>query len=300
MSIDQSACRGVLTALVTPFLESPAGSPAIDYDAWESLIEWQLASKVDGLVIFGTTGESATLEVDEKLELARRTLAIVKGRVPVIAGSGSNNTRKSIELTRELKDIGVDAALAVAPYYNKPTQEGLYQHFRTLAQEGGLPIVLYNVPSRTSVSISVETFARLAKLPEVIAVKQASDSAGELTELAAALNGNAALLAGDDPIVYVVMALGGTGVISASASVIPERMKAITDNVFNGNWEQALVKQQEALPYIHALFRETNPAPAKAALKILGRLPHETLRLPLVPVTETTRAELSELFGNSK
>ena len=288
--------EGTYTALITPFLDTPAGHPDIDYETWEALIEWQLGAGVSGLVVYGTTGESPTLSVPEKLELLKRAIAVVKGRVPVIAGTGSNNTKASIELTKEAAAVGADAVLAVAPYYNKPTQEGLYLHFKALAEQGGLPVVVYNVPGRTCVKIEVDTLARLAVLPNIAAIKQAVDSAGELVDLGGRTSGELSLMAGDDPIIYSTMCAGGTGVISATASAFPEKIVAITEAALRGDWQASRTAQQEALPYISAIFTETNPIPAKAALALMSRLPHETLRLPLVPAADATRSRLKELL----
>lgn len=291
--------EGTLPALITPFTAQPRERPAIDYTAWEELIEWQISAGASGLVICGTTGESATLDSSEKLALAKRTLEIVKGRVPVIAGSGSNSTHPSVELTKAMKEVGVDAVLAVSPYYNKPTQEGLYQHFRAIAEQGGMPVVVYNIPGRTNVNISLETFERMAKLSNIVAVKQAVDSMGTLLELSASVGDKIDIFAGDDPLTYFVMTVGGKGVISASASVIPELMVAITREAKAGRWQEALKAQQEAMPIIRALFAETNPAPAKAALTMMGKIPGETMRLPLVPVTQATRERLARVLNLS-
>lgn len=288
---------GTLTAIVTPFKPLANGETEIDYASYEGLIEWQLSCGVSGLVVSGTTGESATLSKEEKISLIKRTVEIVRKRVPVIAGTGSYATADSISMTRAAKDAGVDAALVVSPYYNKPTQEGLFQHFSAVAREGGLPVVLYNIPGRCVVSIANETFVRLAKVPGIVGVKQAVDSACGLTELANILDGKMEIYAGDDPMTYLVMTLGGKGVISASASVIPEEMVAITSAAIRGDFESAKKAQWQALPKINALFVETNPIPAKAALKMFGKITHEDVRLPLVKASEKTRELLKEVFS---
>lgn len=288
--------KGTFPAVITPFTNSPTACPEVDYKAWESMIEWQIKSGVEGIVIYGSTGEAATLSKEEKLELTKRTVDIVKKRIQIIAGTGTNNTRDSIELSKKVKELGVDAVLAVAPYYNKPTQEGLYQHFKTISEEGGLPTIVYNIPGRSVVEISTATFARLAKLPGIVAVKQSVDSIAKLTELVEAANGQMSILAGDDPIIFGVMALGGTGTISASGSVIPEKIKAIVDAGLRGDWKSCFKLQCECLPLINAIFSETNPIPAKAALKIKGIIPSDSMRLPLVPASEKTKELLKSLL----
>ncbi len=295
--MEEYMLEGTITALVTPFQKvASTEQPPLDLDALEELIHWQLECGVRGFVVGGTTGESATLEPTERIQLVKRVLEIVRRKVPVIVGTGTNCTRTSIELTKAAKELGADGALIVSPYYNKPTQEGLYQHFRAVAEQGGLPIVVYNIPGRTSVDISLDTFRRLAKLSQVVAVKEASGSADKLIDLAAHLGPRVALLAGEDSLTYFVMAARGRGVISAASNVIPKEMVAITDNWLRGDVQAALAAQCRALPVIRALFRETNPAPAKAALKILGRLPNDTLRLPLVAVQEDTRELLTKVL----
>lgn len=282
--------RGTIPALITPFKDAPQEHPAVDFRALEGLVEWQLSSGVDGLCVCGTTAESATLDHDEKLAIIRRVLEINNKRVPVIVGTGSNDTATTLSFTKEVKQLGADGALVVSPYYNKPTQEGLYQHFKLVAEKGGLPVVLYNIPGRSGVAIGVETFRRLAELEEIVAVKQAVDSADALIKLRAAVEDRMDILSGDCSMVYSVLAVGGKGTITASANVIPKEMCAITNAAKKGDMQAALNAQIRVLGIIDALFAETNPAPAKAALKMLGKIEHETLRLPLVAVKEETRA----------
>lgn len=288
--------KGVFPALVTPFCEGSSEMPEIDWASWERLVDWQLECGIQGLVIFGTTGESATLTKEEKLELSQRTVEQVGGRVPVIAGCGSNNTLESLKLTQEVAAVGIDAVLAVAPYYNKPNQLGLIQHFSLIADRGGLPLILYNVPSRTVISISVDTFAKLSQHPNIIAGKQAVDSISELVELSAAVGPEFNILAGDDAIFHSVLCCGGSGVISATASALPKEMLAIWDAFQKGDLEASLQAQQALLPAISALFSETNPTPAKAALVLRGIIAEETVRLPLVPIQESTRNELRKVL----
>lgn len=294
---------GTITALVTPFL-APKSGPAlgkreapIDFDALDSLIEWQLDCGVNGFVACGTTGETATLDFEEWCSVVSRVVASTKGRVPVIAGTGTNCTGKSIELAEQAKTLGADGLLVVAPYYNKPTQEGLYEHFKLIALSTELPIVLYNIPGRTSIEISVPTFARLAEFKNIVAVKEATGNAERWMDLRTALGDRYQLLAGDDSLTHLIMALGGTGVISAAANAIPRQMVAITQAAEKGELKASLAAQCEALPLIRALFSETNPGPAKAALAILGKLPTDTLRLPLVCVQPHTRELLQSLLS---
>ena len=294
--MSEQSLSGTLTALITPFYSADENPFAIDYTSLENLIEWQLAEGVDGFVVCGTTAENATLTPEERLSLLNFTKKVVGNRRPIVMGTGSNSTQTSIEFTKKVAEIGVDAALIVSPYYNKPTQEGLYQHFRACAEQGGLPIVLYNIPSRTGVDISIETFERLVKLPGIIGVKEASGSPLKLTQLSALVSDKFSLLSGEDALTYLTLACGGKGVISASANAIPAEMAAISSRYLAGDTLGARAAQIQALPYIQALFLETNPAPAKAVLQSLGKIQSEILRAPLVPVNEKTRSSLAELF----
>ena len=288
---------GTIPALITPFEETSSPRPKIDYESFAELIEWQLECGVSAVLPCGTSGESTTLEPEEKLELIGKTIEIVKGRVPVIAGTGSNDTAKTIELTLAAKKLGASAALIVSPYYNRPTQEGLYQHFRAVAEQGGLPIMLYNIPSRSAVEIEIPTLERLAKVPGVIGVKHAVDSATKLIELVESVGDSLPIFAGSCELTYFVLSVGGKGVVSASANAIPKEMVEITTQAQKGNLAEACKAQLRALRAIRALFAETNPAPAKAALHMLGRIKSEKLRLPLVPVTQETRNLLSSALG---
>ena len=285
--------EGTFTALVTPF---KPGEQEMDFDALDSLVEWQLESGINGFVVGGTTGESATLSTEEKLAQLKRVVEVVSGRVPIIAGTGSNNTAQTIEYTKLAKDCGVDAALVVNPYYNKPSQEGLFQHCSQTAAQGGLPVVLYNIPGRTAVEILPETFSRLAKVDGIVAVKQAVDSVSKLLEIVEAVDGGMDILAGDDTLTFTAMTVGGKGVISASANAMPREMLAITDAGLKGDFESSCKAQVAALPKMRALFSETNPTPVKEALKIMAKIPHAGVRLPLVPVEEGTTQILRELF----
>ncbi len=288
--------EGTITALITPFKPEPADKPAIDFAALEGLVEWQIESGVSGFVVNGTTGESSTLDPQEKLEVLKRVIKVVNGRVTVIAGTGTNNTKTTIEMTRAAKELGAHGALVVNPYYNRPTQEGLFQHFSAVAAQGGLPVILYNIPGRTGVEIAIETFERLAQIKEIVAVKQAMDSATRIMEIVEKVGEKITLLSGEDGLTYLMLAAGGKGVISASANVIPKAMVAITNHFHDGNFEESLEAQLDAMPIIRALFAESNPAPAKAALAMLGRIGTDTMRLPLVPVAAGTRELLRKVL----
>lgn len=283
--------KGCITALVTPF---KAGK--VDEDSLAALIEWQLASGVNGFVVLGTTAETATLSEEEKLLVLKRVKDLTKGRVPLIAGTGTNCTKHTIENTRLAKELGYDAALVVSPYYNKPTQAGLFEHFSAVAKDGGLPIIIYNIPGRTAVDISAETFAKLSTNSTFIGVKEASGSAGKLMDIVEATEGRMPLYAGDCNLTYLCLALGGNGVISASANAIPREMTDITDLYFKGDRQGSLNAQIKTLPAIRAMFIETNPAPAKAALKFLGKIADDELRLPLVRVKPETRALMERVL----
>lgn len=289
--------EGTFTAIVTPFKAEPIRKPAVDFEALDRLVEWQMSSGVSGFVVCGTTGESVTLDDEEKLAVTKRVIAVVNRKLPVIVGTGTNCTRKTIELTEEVKSLGADGALVVTPYYNKPTQEGLYQHFKAVAECGGLPVALYNVPTRTALEIEISTFERLAKVPNVVAVKQAVDSGAKLMALSSAVGDKLDILAGNCELTYFVMTVGGKGVISTAANIIPREMSEITSLGLRGEFGEALRIQQKVLPVINAVFAETNPIPVKAALAMTGHIPSDTVRLPLTQATEKTREALSRALS---
>jgi 4-hydroxy-tetrahydrodipicolinate synthase len=280
--------RGALVALVTPFRNG-----TVDEAALQKLARWQLAQGTDGLVPCGTTGEGATLTAQEAQRVVRICVEEARAHgkgMPVIAGVGSNSTAVTIENTQRAREAGADAALVVTPYYNKPTQEGLFRHFEAVAQKGGLPVVLYNVPSRTSVDMTAETVGRLAKVPGIVAVKEASGSivrVAEILERAPAF----AVLAGDDMFALPTLAMGGQGVISVVANVAPGDLAALCDAFAAGNLAMAQAAQQRFTPLVRALFVETNPLPVKYALARMGKIEHE-LRLPLVPISAEGAAKV--------
>lgn len=276
-----SRLRGSMVALVTPFRDGKVDEPAL-----RALARWQIEKGTDGLVPCGTTGEGATLSGDELYRVVRACVEEARGRVPVIAGCGSNDTRRTIENVQRAKEAGAGYTLVVTPYYNKPTPEGLYRHFEAVAKQGGLPVVMYNVPSRTSLDMLPDTIARCARLPGVVAVKEASGSVVRVAEiLAAGVPDEFAILAGDDMFTLPTLASGGHGVISVVANIAPEDMAGLCDAFFAGDLPRAQKLQTRFAPLVKAMFCETNPLPVKHALFRMGRIAPE-LRLPLVPISE--------------
>jgi 4-hydroxy-tetrahydrodipicolinate synthase len=289
MSVD---IRGCGTALVTPFRMD--GS--LDLDALRRLVQFQLRAGIDFLVPCGTTGETPTLEHAEYLAVIRAVVQEVAGRVPVIAGVGGNNTRKVIDLAAEVRGLGVQGILSVAPYYNKPTQEGLYLHFQALAQSADLPIIVYNVPARTSSNIEPPTVARLSKIPNIIGIKEASGSIVQQMEVLAAVPPGFRVLSGDDSFTFPLMALGGVGIISVISNEIPSEMTKLAHLLLEGKLEAARQLHFSLLPLMQVNFIETNPIPVKAALAMMGMI-EEVYRLPLVPMKPENRAKLEKVMA---
>lgn len=284
--------QGTYTALVTPF--NSDGS--LDTEGYKALIERQIAEGVDGLVPVGTTGESPTLthaEHDRVIEIAVET---ANGRVPVIAGAGSNSTAEAVRLTKHAQEVGVDAVLQVSPYYNKPSQEGLYRHFATIA-DIGLPVVLYNIPGRTGVTIEVPTIVRLAAHPNVVAVKEATGNVDFASQIA--IETDLAVLSGDDSLTLPMAAVGGVGVISVLSNLVPARVKALTAAFLAGHWDTARAEHQSLFGLFKVMFIETNPVPVKTAMSLLS-LCGETVRAPLAPLGEASRTRLIEALKKFK
>lgn len=277
---------GSITALVTPMRNGE-----FDEAAYRELIEWQIASGTDGLVPCGTTGESATLSHEEHDRVVEVCVDASGGRVPVIAGAGSNSTREALRLTRHAKDAGADGALLITPYYNKPTQEGLYQHYRHIAEGVDIPIVMYNVPSRTGTNLLPETVARLADLPQIVGVKEATADMRQVSRIIQLCGEKVTVLSGDDFTVLPLLAVGGRGVISVVSNVAPADMAALVDSFFEGDLEKSRELHHRLSPLAEAMFLETNPIPVKTALGMLGKIDPE-LRLPLVPMSEAGREKL--------
>lgn len=284
--------RGCGTALVTPFRRDGT----VDDDALRRLVQFQLREGIDFLVPCGTTGETPTLEHGEYTAIIRLVVEEAAKKVPVIAGVGGNNTRKVAALAEEISGLGVQGILSVAPYYNKPTQEGLYQHFATIADSTDLPIIVYNVPGRTSSNIEPATVARLAKISNIVAVKEASGSITQQMETLAAVGPDFGVLSGDDAFTFPLMALGGTGVISVVANEIPGPMTRLAHLMLEGKIAEARKLHFELLPLMQANFIETNPIPVKAALAMMGMI-EEVYRLPLVPLKPENRAKLEKVLA---
>ena len=284
--------RGSITALITPFRNGE-----LDEKSFRRFVEWQIAEGTQGLVPVGTTGESPTLSHEEHMRVVELCVDTAGGRVPVIAGAGSNSTREAIALTRHAKDVGADAVLSVAPYYNKPTQEGLYRHFAAIAEAVEIPIVLYNIPGRSIVEISVETMARLAEIPNIVGVKDATGNLARASRDRGALPTSFVRLSGEDATTLGFMAHGGRGCISVTSNVAPKLCAEFQNACLAGDYAKALAYQDRLMPLHDALFCEASPAPTKYAASLLGICEPE-VRLPIVPLSErgrqTVRAAMAQ------
>jgi 4-hydroxy-tetrahydrodipicolinate synthase len=272
--------RGSIVAMVTPFKNGK-----VDEEALRELIEFQIKGGTSAIVPCGTTGESATLDFEEHKRVIDITVKAVNKRVPVIAGTGGNSTSEAIELTEHAKHAGVDATLQVTPYYNKPSQEGLYRHFKAIAEAVPLPQVLYNVPGRTGLNMLPETVARLADIKEIVAIKEASGNLGQMAEIIGLVGDKLTLLSGDDNLTLPVLAIGGKGVISVVANVEPADTANMITEWEKGNIEEARRLYYKLLPLCQAMFYETNPVPVKTSLALMGRMSDE-MRLPLAPLSQ--------------
>ena len=280
--------KGVGTALVTPFRRG-----AIDYTALDGLIERQIQGGIDALIIGGTTGEAATLSDRERYSLYTHAIDKIDGRCSVILGTGTNDTRVAIKHTGAAERLGAGGALVVTPYYNKGTSRGVLEHYRAIAASTDLPLILYNVPSRTGVNIGLPELSELSKIENIVGIKEASDSADRLVKIAA-LGDALPLYAGNDSQTYTSLALGGAGVISVLSNLCPERMRKITDTFFAGRTDESLAEQLSLLPLIDAMFLETNPAPVKYALSRLG-LCRDEMRLPMGSIDEATKRSIDRI-----
>lgn len=286
MALQLAGCG---TALVTPF----GRDGTVDVDALRQLVQFQLREGIDFLVPCGTTGETPTLEKEEYLGIIRVVAQEAEGKVPIIAGVGGNSTRHVCELAKEVSGLGVNGILSVAPYYNKPTQEGLFQHFKAVAESSALPVILYNVPSRTSSNIEPLTVARLAEVPGIIGIKEASGSIVQQMEVVNLAPPDFSVLSGDDAFTLPLMAVGGAGVISVVSNIAPGRMTRLTTLMREANYAEARRLNSNLLPLMRAAFIETNPIPVKAALAMMGMI-EENYRLPLVPLKPENRTKLEK------
>ena len=278
---------GVLPAVVTPFKNG-----AVDEEGLRQLIEFHLEHGVHGMVPCGTTGESATLSHDEHERVVEITVNQVKGRVPVVAGTGSNNTAEAIALTAHAKKVGADGVLMISPYYNKPTQEGIYQHYKKVAEEVDIPIIIYNIPGRTASNIEPETFARLAETKNIVGVKEASGSMKQITEIIRLCGNELTVLSGEDFLTYPLMSVGGKGVICVVANIVPQDMADLCNLLLAGDFDKSRELYYRLLPLCHSMFIETNPAPIKAALAMMGKISSAEVRLPLAPMSEANQGKL--------
>ncbi|HEY7351567.1 MAG TPA: 4-hydroxy-tetrahydrodipicolinate synthase [Terriglobales bacterium] len=286
--------RGCGTALVTPFHQD--GS--LDEQALKNLVSWQIESSIDFLVPCGTTGETPTLSHEEWLRVIDLTVEVAGGRVPTVAGATSNSTRDAVAKVQELATRpGVDAILTASPYYNKPTQEGQYQHFKAVAEAANKPVILYNVPGRTGANLEAGTVARLAEIPNIAGVKEASGNLTQIAEICAAALPDFSVLSGDDAVTLPVIALGGVGVISVASNEIPREMAEMTRAALNNDWNSARQIFRKYLPLMQANFVESNPMPVKAVLAMMGKI-EEAYRLPMVQIRRDTRSKLQKIAGD--
>ncbi len=281
---------GSYVAIVTPFRNGK-----VDEKAFGDLIEWQIERGTNGIVPCGSTGESATLTHEEHDRVIALTVEVARRRVPVIAGTGSNATHEAIRLTKHAKSAGVDAALLVTPYYNKPTQEGLFQHFEAIARAVDLPLVLYNIPGRSVVNMTPQTVARLATITNIVGIKEASGNLAQMSDIVAACGERFTVLSGDDALTLPLLAVGGKGVISVTANVAPAETAELVSAALKGDWDHARRIHYRLLPLSNAMFLETNPIPVKAALAMMGRCADE-LRLPLTTMSDGPKAQLRQVM----
>ena len=271
---------GSIVAMVTPFRGGK-----VDWEHLEALVDFHVDSGTNGIVACGTTGESATLNHAEHVDVVKAVIKAARKRIPVIAGTGSNSTQEAVYLTQEAEKAGADGALLISPYYNRPTQEGIYQHYKMVAESAGLPLIVYNIPSRTGSKIEPETLARLAEIKNIAGVKEATGSVDQAIDVVRLSQGRMAVYSGEDSLTFSLMALGGKGVVSTVANIAPRAMADLTQACLRGEWEKGRELQFKLVPLIRSLFIETNPIPVKTALSLMGKCTPE-LRLPLTPMAE--------------
>ena len=283
---------GSIVALVTPFKDGK-----VDWRSLEGLVEFHIGNGTNGIVPCGTTGESATLDHVEHHDVIKAVVKAVKKRVPVIAGSGSNSTQEAMDLTIGAERAGADGALLISPYYNRPTQEGIYQHYKKVASSVGIPIIVYNIPARTGSKIEPETLARLGEIKNVAGVKEATGSVDQAIDVMRLCGDRLAVYSGEDSLAYSLMALGGKGVISTVANIAPKEMSDLAQACLRGDWAKGRELQFRLMPLIRAVFIETNPIPVKTALSLMGKLTGE-LRLPLTPMGDGNLKKLRQAMAD--
>lgn len=290
--LNMSRFGRISTAMVTPF--DSKGN--IDFQKTTQLVEYLIENGTESLVVAGTTGESPTLSTEEKLALFSHVVKTTNGRVPVIAGTGSNNTYASVELTKKAEELGVDAVLIVTPYYNKPNQTGLFQHFKTIAEATSLPVMLYNVPGRTVANLEPNTVIKLSEIKNIVAIKEASGNLDAMAEIIANTSEEFELYSGDDGLTIPVLSIGGKGVVSVASHIIGSEMQEMIGSFLNGSYETAAKQHQKLLPLMRGLFAAPSPVPVKTALQLKG-FNVGSVRLPLVPLTEQERSNIITLLN---
>lgn len=283
---------GSMVALVTPFRDGK-----VDWNSLEGLVEFHLQNGTHGIVPCGTTGESATLSHDEHDDVIKAVIKAVNKKVPVIAGTGSNSTDEAVRLTKEAEKSGADGALMISPYYNRPTQDGIYQHYKKVASEVGIPLIIYNIPGRTGSKIEPETLARLAEIKNVAGVKEATGSVDQAIDVIRLCGDRLAVYSGEDSLTYSLMALGGKGVISTVANIAPKEMAGLAEACLKGDWEKGRALQFKLVPLIRSVFIETNPIPIKTALALMGKCSGD-LRLPMTPMSEGNLKKLKQAVAD--
>lgn len=283
---------GSAVALVTPFKDGQ-----VDWRSLETLVQFHLENGTHGIVACGTTGEAATLSHEEHVDVVKAVVRLVAKKIPVIAGTGSNSTEEAVTLTREAEKAGADGALLISPYYNRPTQEGIYQHYKRVASSAGLPLIIYNIPSRTGSKIEPETLARLSEVRNIAGVKEATGSVDQAIDVMRLCGDRLAVYSGEDSLTFSLMVLGGKGVVSTVANVAPKEMSQLTEACLKGAWEKGRELQFRLVPLIRAVFIETNPIPVKTALSLMGKCRGD-LRLPLTPMSEPNLKKLQQAMAD--
>ncbi|WP_088102129.1 4-hydroxy-tetrahydrodipicolinate synthase [Halalkalibacter urbisdiaboli] len=284
----------IVTAMVTPFDQNGQ----VDVEATKKLVHHLITNGTDAIVVAGTTGESPTLSTEEKILIIKTTVEAANGKIPIIAGTGSNNTQASIELTKQAEELGVDGIMLVTPYYNKPSQEGLYQHFKVIAESTKLPVMLYNIPGRSAVNLDVETTLRLTEISNIVAIKEASGDLEAMATIIEHTPEDFSLYSGDDSLTLPILSIGGIGVVSVASHIVGNEMQQMVRNYLGGQVQAAAMQHRQLLPIMKALFKAPNPTPVKAALEMKG-LEVGSVRLPLIPLTLEQQQQLQSVIQPS-